>query len=613
MNFNVEKEIKAQLYVTLMPLLLNMTLNICFFVLSGWQIGIIKFIGILITYLIFGIFLSLMKKSSKAIATLTTFFIILLDINLIRTSITGEPITFNDINFISQITSVTKLGMNNILQNIYWYLGILLGEIIFLVMIVNLSKKHLVEMKNAKARVIILTTCLLVLVILFLPFETTNNFYLNLFYRNNDVKDYDSYTTNYDYYLRNGIIGGMYGNLLLTRTFKPVNYAEKEVEEFLNMSGDYIQKKTLGKPNIIMIFSEAFWDVTKISEVKFNTNPIEKYNELKKNGKTINLLVPSFGGMSENVSMEILTGEKMNYFANGYIPIMSLYKEKNSSRIPSLIKELKNNDYSSKIVFGHDYYNAKQAFESIGFDTYLNYYNTQAYPDNIKGEELSDKYMMDEVINELDNKAEGSKIFYMASTIENHMPFDKSKFANYDIEITESTLTKQEQEQVLVYAQGLYDASNEISRLYEFVKEYDEPTIIIFLGDHLPYLYNDKNELLINNIEYFNTNDEKENIYRKYSTEALILSNYNVNLDEIPTYMGTDMLLNSVLNNMNIKLSNYYKWLYQTRNIIPCYNKYIFMDSKNTLYYYNELPDDMKEIYTKRRNIQYYFNFSKQN
>ena len=611
MNFNIEKEIKAQLYVTLMPLLLNMTLNICFFVLSGWQIGIIKFIGIFITYLIFGI--SLMKKSSKAIATLTTFFIILLDINLIRTSITGEPITFNDINFISQITSVTKLGMNNISQNIYWYLSILLGEIIFLVMIINLSKKHLVEMKNTKARVIILTACLLVLIMLFLPCETTNKFYLNLFYRNNDVKDYNSYTTNYNYYLRNGIIGGMYGNLLLTRTFKPASYEEKEVEEFLNMSGDYIQKKTLGKPNIIMIFSEAFWDVTKISEVKFNTNPIEKYNELKKNGKTINLLVPSFGGMSENVSMEILTGEKMNYFANGYIPIMSLYKEKNSSRIPSLIKELKNNDYSSKIVFGHDYYNAKQAFESIGFDTYLNYYNTQAYPDNIKGEELSDKYMMDEVINELDNKAEGSKIFYMASTIENHMPFDKSKFANYDIEITESTLTKQEQEQVLVYAQGLYDASNEISRLYEFVKEYDEPTIIIFLGDHLPYLYNDKNELLINNIEYFNTNDEKENIYRKYSTEALILSNYNVNLDEIPTYMGADMLLNSVLNNMNIKLSNYYKWLYQTRNIIPCYNKYIFMDSKNTLYYYNELPDDMKEIYTKRRNIQYYFNFSKQN
>ena len=32
-----------------------------------------------------------------------------------------------------------------------------------------------------------------------------------------------------------------------------------------------------------------------------------------------------------------------------------------------------------------------------------------------------------------------------------------------------------------------------------------------------------------------------------------------------------------------------------------------------TKYNNNRLPDDMKEIYTKRRNIQYYFNFSKQN
>ena len=77
MNSNIDKEVKDQLYVTLMPLLLNATLNICFFVLSDWKIGIIKFIGIFITYLIFGIFLSLMKKSSKAIVTLTIFFIIL--------------------------------------------------------------------------------------------------------------------------------------------------------------------------------------------------------------------------------------------------------------------------------------------------------------------------------------------------------------------------------------------------------------------------------------------------------------------------------------------------------------------------------------------------------
>lgn len=611
MNSEANKKIDGEVFVWLAPLFLNIILNVCFFLFSKFQLGLISFIGVFITYLIFLILLCVMRKSSRAIIALASFFIILLDINLIKNSITGEVVTFNDIHFISQIGSVAKLGMSNVFENAFMYVILFFLEILFLIKTNSLVKKHLIEIKSLKCRIITLCTCFLILVALFLPFESANNFYLKLFYRNDNVKDYDSYTTNYTYYQRNGLIGGMYGNLLLTRNFKHEGYNEKEITEFLEMSGDYENKKSFGKPNIIMVFSEAFWDVSKISEVKFKTSPLEKYEELKRYGKTVNLLVPSFGGMSENVSMEILTGEKMNYFVNGYIPIMSLYKDENSGKIPSLVKELKSNGYTSKIVFGHDYYDAKQAFESIGFDSYVNCYDTLDYEKNIKGTELSDEYMINNIINELKNKEKGSKIFHMTSTIENHMPFNKSKFENYDVEIIKSTLTKKEQEQVLVYAQGLYDASNEISRLYEFIKNYEEPTIIIFLGDHLPYLYNDKKEPLVNSVEYFNTSDEKENIYRKYCTEALILSNYDISLEEIPNYMSADMLLNSVLNNMDIELSNYYKWLYQTRNVIQAYNKYIFMDSKNMLYYYSELTEDMKKVYEQREDIQYYFNFSK--
>ena len=605
-----DKEIKDGLFVMYAPLLLNIIFNVCFFLLTPYRIGVIKFIGIYITYLIFGILFSVLKKSSSALITLATFFIIFFDINLIRFDTTGEMVTFNDINFMSQITSIVKLGMSTILQNIYSYIAILFGEILFLVVIVKLTKKYSVKIENKKCRLISFVVCSLMLFALFLPFESTTKFYLKLFYANDDIEDYKIHTTTYTQCMRNGILGGIYENLLLTRVFEPEDYDEKEVENILNLSGDYVQEKTLGNPNIIMIFSEAFWDISKISEVEFNINPTQKYNELKKYGKTLNLLVPSFGGMSENVSMEVLTCEKMNYFVNGYVPIMSLYKNEGSSNIPSLVKELKSNNYISKIAFGHDYYNSKQTFERIGFDSYINYNNTQLYENDIKGYEISDEYMVDRIIEELNNKEKESKIFYAVSTIENHMPYDKEQFENYDIKIEESTLNKKEQEQVLAYSQGLSDMSNELNRLYEFVKEYDEPTIIIFLGDHLPYLYSNKNNLLIEKLQYFNTSDEKENIYRKYCTEVLILSNYDVDLSVIPTYMSADMLLNSVLNNMNIKISNYYKWLYQTRNVIACYNRYIFMDSKNILYYNDELTEDMKEIYKKRRDIQYYFNFS---
>lgn len=613
MNSEINKKVNDKMFVFLAPFVLNVILNVCFFLFSGLQVGRIKFIGIFITYLIFLILFCLVKKSNKAITALATFFVVLLDINLIKINITGEPVTFNDIHFLSQIGSVSKLGMSNVIENVSWYLILFLTESLFLITTNSFGKKYIVEIKNTKYRIITLVACLMILGTLFLPFKNTNDFYLKLFYKNDKVKDYSSYTTIYHYYYLNGLIGGMYGNLLMTRTFNPQEYNESETQEFIKAIENYTQEKSFGTPNIIMVFSEAFWDVNKINEVKFKTNPIEKYEKLKKYGKTINMLSPSFGGMSENVSMEILTGEKMNYFVDGYIPIMSLYKNKESTQIPSLVKELKRNGYSSKIVFGHDYYNSKQAFERMGFDTYKDCYGTEEYDKNIKGTELSDEYLMNEIINELNNKEKGSRIFYMTSTIENHMPFNKSKYENYDIEITESVLTNREQEQVLVYAQGLYDASNELNRLYEFIKEYEEPTILIFLGDHLPYLYNDKKEPLVNSVEYFNTSDEKENIYRKYCTEALVLSNYNADLEKLPNYMSADMLLNSVLNNMDIQLSNYYKWLYQTKNVIQGYNKYIFMDSEKMLYYYRELTEDMKKVYKQRENIQYYFNFSKKN
>lgn len=610
----MNKEIKDLIIVFSIPFILIIILNICFLGLScdGMIIPKTNIAEILIVYLFFGILFCITKKSNTAILILAILLITLLDCNLIKIYVTSEPITINDFQFIFQIFSIGKLVPSNLPSNVKY---LLIGEIFFLSFLHILLKKHLVKIENTRYRISILIICLLLLVMTFLPFEYSTKFLLNVLYNNNDVKDYASYTTNYDFYSRYGLIGGIYGNMLLNRNFKPENYNEEEVKSILNTFDENIDKELIGKPNIIMISSEAFWNISKMDEISFNINPIEKYEELKKYGKTLNILVPSFGGMSENVSMEILTGEKMNYFANGYIPIMSLYNNNNnnnSSRIPSLVKELNQNGYNSKIIFGRDYYNSEETYKKIGFNEYIDYYKTDDYEDkNIRGIFLSDKYMVNKLIEDLNNKEKDSKVFYMISTIENHMPYNKEKFEDYDVEITESILQPKEQEQLLAYSQGLYDASNELKRLYEFIETYEEPTIIVFYGDHLPYLYNDKNEPLINDIMYFNTQNKKVNLLRQYSTEALILSNYNIDLSKIPNNLGADMLLNSIMNNMDINLSTYYKWLYKTKNVIPCYNKYIFLDPTNKIYYFNELNEEMRKIYTNRKNIQYYFNFSK--
>ena len=159
-------------------------------------------------------------------------------------------------------------------------------------------------------------------------------------------------------------------------------------------------------------------------------------------------------------------------------------------------------------------------------------------------------------------------------------------------------------EVILSYAQGIYDMDQQLGRLYEYIQNYDEPTIIVFYGDHLPYLRTTEGIDILNHLKYFNTGNEMLDYYRKYNTQALILANYNIS-DEETKYLGPDLLGCYIINRMDISISNYYIWLYNN-NSITCANWYILLDSEGNMYYTNKLPNKLQEAYDLRKNIQYY-------
>ena len=67
------------------------------------------------------------------------------------------------------------------------------------------------------------------------------------------------------------------------------------------------------------------------------------------------------------------------------------------------------------------------------------------------------------------------------------------------------------------------------------------------------------------------------------------------------------MLLTSIINQMDIEISPYYKWLYNIRNILPAQNQYITLDTSGNIYYANEeMTDTMQKTKMLRENIQYY-------
>lgn len=85
------------------------------------------------------------------------------------------------------------------------------------------------------------------------------------------------------------------------------------------------------------------------------------------------------------------------------------------------------------------------------------------------------------------------------------------------------------------------------------------------------------------------------------------MSNYELNKTGAPQYLGTDLLLNYIVNNMDIKLSDYYRWLDDTKNILPASNSIVSIDASGNLYDTENLSSSMEEMYNLREKMQYKF------
>ena len=106
-------------------------------------------------------------------------------------------------------------------------------------------------------------------------------------------------------------------------------------------------------------------------------------------------------------------------------------------------------------------------------------------------------------------------------------------------------------------------------------------------------------------MKYFNTDDELLNTYRKYNTQGVILSNFDLGDTSKWNYLSADMILTNIINNMDIEISDYYKWLDTTSDILPASNRLVSCDTEGNLYWTDELEGEMKEILDLRENMQY--------
>ena len=169
----------------------------------------------------------------------------------------------------------------------------------------------------------------------------------------------------------------------------------------------------------------------------------------------------------------------------------------------------------------------------------------------------------------------------MTASGQNHFPYLNDRYDKYDVKTTSNFFTKEDTEKIGVYAQGVYDADKSLNYLYTQIKKLKTPTIIVFFGDHLPIVNNDKSKAVYLASKYFHTKDENINELRQHTTKAVILANYNIKTEKIK-YLNSNYLGAYVLNNMNLNVSDYFKYVNYVRTKVPVFSREYIYDNKNT-------------------------------
>ncbi len=306
---------------------------------------------------------------------------------------------------------------------------------------------------------------------------STENKYRAEFFNNNKIVNYFwDQTQNYQI---NGLLLGFTVNISNIVIKKPLGYSQAKLEDIKNMLNSYSIKGEI-KPDIVVIMSESFADVTKIKGLEFSKDPLEKFREIGRKGLMGEVYVPVLGGKTANTEFEFLTGYNVKHLPEGSVP----YQQHITTDINSLAGYLKKIGYTTTAIHNNipEFWNRKKVYEYMGFDRFV---SIEDFKDPVYyGSWIRDKDMLDKIKATLEKESEDEPQFIFAVTVQNHAPYDVPSEAE-QIHVT-GDLSDEDREIMQRYAAGVNITDKELYNLYNYIDERKRPTILCYFGDHLP-------------------------------------------------------------------------------------------------------------------------------
>lgn len=406
-----------------------------------------------------------------------------------------------------------------------------------------------------------------------------------------------------------GFIYSFIYNASAYKVEKPENYKKETIE---NLIATYEKNKSKdtpadGKaPHVIMIMGEAFSDFTNGTDLKFTKeeDPLGFYNELIKDPNTLSghIVVPTFGGGTANTEYESLTGGANLYLNKSLTTAYTLIR-KPTQALPSLLKDLGYNSVGMHPGYSW-FYNRQNVYNNFGFEK--TYFEDQ-FEQTKKGNYLAEDITINKIISVFEDHVKSSKnpLFEFCVTIQNHGPYDDSgHYGNEKVNFTtEKKLSADSEKMLSTYLVGLRDADTQLERLIGYFNSVNEPVIVVYFGDHLPYLGADYK--VFKELEYnLSPNGDTAQRINTYKTPFFIWKNNaatNVNLNTIALpenkTVNAGYLPGMVYEAIGHKNGTpYMSFLNETRPLLPVFRGSEYAVGNKNLDHLDPESDELKRL-----------------
>lgn len=296
---------------------------------------------------------------------------------------------------------------------------------------------------------------------------------------------------------------------------KPENYSKETIDSILGEidAGDFGEKEE-ETPNIIIIQLESFFNVNRLEGMTFSEQALPNFTALMNQHESGLLSVPVIGAGTVNTEFEVLTGMSTSHFGPGEYPFRSVLRDQTCETIAYT---LANSGYSTHAMHNHQatFYSRHIVYQNLGFSSFtpLEY---MIAPEYTETSWAKDSVLIPEIFDVMESTQ--TQDFVFAVSVQGHGKYPTDYTASPDeIHITSEIDDPEQENQINYYLKQIQEMDAFIGELSEKIMAYDEKTLLVFYGDHLPSLA---------------FTDEMLSSGDIYTTEYVILANYDMQVKE---------------------------------------------------------------------------------